>query len=82
MAFSVKSIASTISLFGLFLCANRSFNIEDMRSVITIRWYTVEPQLTATFLADSPYNDSCLTSLIRQLSSVHKVTVVERFNCI
>ena len=55
---------------------------------------TVETPLMATslqwplFWRHSPYIDSCLnfsteaTSLQRLLSSVHKVAVVERFNCI
>ena len=37
---------------------------------------------TATFLADCPYIDSCLNVCTKPLSSVPKVAVVDRFNCI
>ena len=39
------------------------------------------PQLPLV-LTDSPYIDSCYTSLKRSLSSVLEVAVVDRFNCI
>ena len=60
----------------------------------TIHWLLLKPlyngrlPTTAIFLADIPYIDSCLnlsttaTSLQRPLSSVPKVAVVERLNCI